>query len=301
MAKVTEASELKFLLDLVGYDGYRNKLTKVTISSKTPASVRRATANSLLAKGYLECTKEIRKFTTAGTGKELLKASPESLPVSLALKEIAILEAGATKKISPGQLGKKVPADERQEMLSNLKDRGFLSIGEKDQEIDEVWLSGQGKQFLRDEYSAQGGWTITATKVGRYVQFLRDCAIQIEPQKLHTSQPINQQPISQPMVQTNEAMPIGSKSGVNTQSVLQHIKQLDQLLDTENYLPIYHLREKLQPPLTREELDNQLYELQRNDQIELSSLHDQGNYSDIQVSAGISQNHGRSLFFIAVL
>ena len=73
------------------------------------------------------------------------------------------------------------------------------------------------------------------------------------------------------------------------------------VVGSENYLPIYHLREKLQPPLTREALDSLLYELQRTDRIELSSLHNQDDYSDRQMSAGISQSNGGALFFISVI
>ena len=300
MAKVTEASELKFLLDLVSYDGCRSKLNKVKISSKTPASVRKAVANSLISRGYLECTKEIKKFTTAGAGKELLKHSVESLPVGISSQEIAALKVGE-KKASPGSLGQKVPANERQTLLSNLADRGLIEIEDGDKEISEVWLSTQGRQFLQSDYVIKGNWTITATKLGHYVAFLRNSDAQMPSSSLPAHQPAQQQLLSQPQMQSGESMPIGSASGVTAQAVLQHIKQLDQMLGTENYLPIYHLREKLQPPLTRESLDERLYELQRNDQIELSSLHDQGDYSELQISAGIAQNHGRSLFFIEVL
>ena len=96
-------------------------------------------------------------------------------------------------------------------------------------------------------------------------------------------------------------MPIGSQSKPDADAVLQQIKQLDQLTGSDNYLPIYHLREKLQPPLTREELDSRLYELQRDDCIELSSLHDQGDYSDAQMTAGIRQENQGYLFFVSVV
>ena len=143
-------------------------------------------------------------------------------------------------------------------------------------------------------------WTITAAKVGYYVKFLRESLEPSPAPKLPTGQPQPQRTLSQPG-QLNSTMPIGSQAKTDAQAVLQQIKQLDQMMGTDNYLPIYHLREKLQPPLTREELDSRLYELQRSDRIELSSLHDQGDYSDHQVSAGIPQNHGRSLFFISII
>ncbi|PZO19398.1 MAG: hypothetical protein DCF25_08500 [Leptolyngbya foveolarum] len=297
-----KAIELKFLLELVNFDDYRSKITKIKPSSKTPASERNKACKELLSKGFVENSQEILKFVTAGPGKDLLSKDSDSLPVQLDPKELVALEVGA-KESSPGQLGKKVPAEERQVLLRNLAERGLIKASKT--AINEVWLSAQGKQFLREEYVAIGSWTITAAKLGNYVKFLRESASQAPGQRLSpnlpTGQPHGQRPLSQPGSQLNSAMPIGSQTKPDAGAVLQQIKQLDQLIGTDNYLPIYHLREKLQPPLTREELDSRLYELQRSDRIELSSLHDKGDYNDRQISAGIAQNHGRSLFFIAVL
>lgn len=38
------------------------------------------------------------------------------------------------------------------------------------------------------------------------------------------------------------------------EEILNLIRELDQQLDADNYLPIYHLRQRLQPPLSRKEL-----------------------------------------------
>ena len=70
------------------------------------------------------------------------------------------------------------------------------------------------------------------------------------------------------------------------QEILQTIQDLDQQLGTENYLPIFYVRQKLQP-LSREQLDQRLYHLQRNDQIELSSLQEATAYTCEQTDAGI--------------
>ena len=301
MARSTEASKLKFLLELVSFDNYRSKLTAVERVGS--ADLRNASCKSLLLDGHLECSREIKKFVIDKPGKDLLDKDPDSLPMQLDPKELAVLKAG-TKESSPGKLGKKVPAEERQKLLRNLTDRGLIKASKTG--INEVWLSAQGKQFLRAEYAAAGTWTITANKLGNYIKFLRECSesssSHLSPsQSLPTGQPQPQQPLSQPGSLLNNAMPIGSRPKLDAGAVLQQIKQLDRLTGSDNYLPIYHLREKLQPSLTREELDSRLYELQRSDRIELSSLHDKGDYSDRQISAGITQNHGRSLFFISVL
>jgi hypothetical protein len=61
---------------------------------------------------------------------------------------------------------------------------------------------------------------------------------------------------------------------INTsdEQILQIIEKLDSELGTENYLPIFHLRQKLQPPMSRDELDQALYRLQKIDKIELRGL-----------------------------
>ena len=293
-----KAIELKFLLKLLGCEGYRGKITGLSPNSSTKAAERDRICEALGSKGLVEYDSEISKFTIAPPGKTLLGLDTTSLPVTP--DELTILKA-CNGSMTPGKLGKKVPASDRQRMIGDLAERGMLKITAT--VIKEVWLSPQGKQFLTDEYEPKGNSLVaTATMLGHYVNFLRqNSGAAPSHQRLPTHQPEPQRPLSQPGGMPNSVMPIGSRAKPNAQAVLQQIKQLDQLLGTDNYLPIYHLREKLQPLLTREELDDQLYELQRNDQIELSSLHDQGDYSDSQVSAGIPQNHGRSLFFIAVI
>ncbi|MEL6321843.1 MAG: hypothetical protein AAFQ57_14530, partial [Cyanobacteria bacterium J06626_14] len=59
--------------------------------------------------------------------------------------------------------------------------------------------------------------------------------------------------------------------------------------------------QSLQPPLTRDELDQALYRLQRNDMIELSSLQESAAYSSEQVDSGLKQDIGGPLFFITFL
>jgi len=296
MAKVTEAGELKFLLDLVSYDGCCSKLTKVKMSSKTPAIVRNATCDSLIAKGYLECDREILEFVIGASGKTLLSKGVENLPIQPSEQEMKVLKA-AQQKITPSKL-KMVPAGERQNLIQNMAERGLLEI--KKTAIKEVWLSARGRQFLQEECEPKGGWTLTATKIGHYLSFLRTCNNQQSAQTLPIGQPRGQQPLAQPGSQPS-AMPIGSASKPDKDSLLRHITQLDQLAGNNNFLPIFHLRDKLQPPLMRSELDSMLYALQREGKIDLSSLHDQGKYSQAQMAAGILQDNGGYLFYISIL
>ena len=292
-----KAIELKFLLSLVSFDEYRSSITKVKPNSSTPASDRDKACESLVSQGYVECDREISKFAIAGPGKELLK-NADRLPVKLDPQEQKILEA-CSQAITPGTLGKKVPASDRQPLLRSLVDRGLIKASQES--IKEVWLSAQGKRFLQEAYVPEGNWGITASKVGAYVKFLRESVNRSSARSLPTSQPRSQQPLSQPGSLPNSNMPIGSQTKPDKQAILQQIQQLEQMLETDNYLPIFYLRDKLQPPLTREDLDSALYGLQRESKIELSSIHNQGKYSDKQLADGIRQEKGNYLFFISVL
>lgn len=292
-----EPIELKFLLKLLGYEDYRGKISAIKPNSKTKAPERNKVCKGLMSKGLVETESDVARFTIAPPGRTLLSLDTTSLPVTP--DELIVLK-DCKGSMTPGKL-RKIPADSRQQMIRDLAERGMLKI--TDTTITEVWLSAQGKQFLRDEYEPKGNSLVaTATMLGHYINFLRqNSGAAASRQRLPTHQPEPQRPLSQAGGMPNSTMPIGSGAKPDAQAVLRQIKQLDQLLGADNYLPIYPLREKLQSLLTREELDDRLYELQRNDQIELSSLHDQGDYSDSQVSAGIPQNHGRSLFFITVI
>ncbi len=289
--------ELKFLLKLLGCDDYRGRVTDLSPSSKTSAAERDRICESLGAQGLVEYVSEVARFAIAPPGKTLLSLDTTSLPVTP--DELKLLKA-CKGAMTPGKLDKKVPVSDRQSLIKSLADRGLLKISKNT--FKEVWLSAQGKQFLLEEYEPKGNSAVaTATMLGHYVRFLRDNLGQSSGQKLPTSQPRGQQPLSQPSSQSNSSMPIGVQTKPDGQEVLQQIGQLNQMLGTENYLPIFHLRDRLQPPLTREELDSILYSLQRQNQIELSSIHNQGKYSDEQLADGIRQEKGNYLFFINII
>jgi predicted transcriptional regulator len=282
--------ELKFLLKLLGCEGYRGKISALTPNSATKAAERDRICEVLGANGTVAYDSQVGSFKLAPAGRTLLSLDTTSLPVTP--DELKVLQACQKQKglMTPGKLSN-LPTAVRQDLIRRLAERGMLVITKE--VMKEVWLTAQGKQFLLHEFEPSGSYAsaASATMLGNYVRFLR--------QNLGGgSAPL---PDSQPSMLLPSAMPVGSQTKPDSQVVLQQIKQLDQLLGSDNYLPICYLREKLQPPLTRDELDNYLYELQRNDQIELSSLHDQGDYSDRQMSAGISQNNGGALFFISVL
>lgn len=278
--------ELKFLLKLLGCEGYRGKIGELKPNGATSAAERDRICKDLSAKGLVEYDAQVGSFSLAPPGKTLLTLDTTSLPVTP--DELKVLKAFHNKggSMTPGKLSV-IPADSRQDLIRNLSDRGMLKITKE--AIKDVWLSAQGKQFLLHEFEPSGSSAAaSATMLGNYVRFLRE--------NLGRSGSLPSSRSS-----TRSPMPSDSSAKPDARAVLQQIKQLDQQVVSDNYLPIYHLREKLQPPLTREELDERLYSLQRDDLIELSSLHDQGDYSDLQMAASIPQNNGVALFFATVV
>ncbi|MEL7313807.1 MAG: hypothetical protein AAFN08_02515 [Cyanobacteria bacterium J06559_3] len=286
--------ELKFLLRLLEYPSdYRTLISKVRLNGGTKASQRNQACNDLCSKGLVERIEEIRRYQTTPAGRNLLNLNTDELPITP--NELKLLKAAAKKSVPPGQASA-VPAGDRQSLLCQLEDRGFVSVGER--RIKEVGLTQRGKAYLRDECVPTTTAPVPLSMLKGYLAFLR--------------QFIN---IGDGVIAATTALPSsGSPQKISTAStsshqvaetitpdvVLKMIRQLDQQHDTDNYLPIFHLREKLQPPLNREALETILEELQASDRIELSTLQDVSNYSEAELSAGIPQNIGGPLFYISV-
>lgn len=277
--------ELKFVLKLLGEADYRAPLSKIQLNKQTKASEREKICRTLCDRSLVECSHEVTKLKIAPPGKALLKLDLAKLPVTD--QELKVLRASEKEKITPGKTN--VPAAQRQVIIQSLADRGLIELETK---IKEVWLSDRGREYLRDEYNPKGSASISLDMLSNYLGFLRK-SLSVETAPSTSVQNGVKNGVSpQPPV---------SDSKPSDKEILQMIRDLDRQLGTENYLPIFHLRQKLEPSLSREQLDQTLYRLQRNDQIELSAVvHSQG-YTQEQISAGIHQRAGSPLFFIKVM
>lgn len=264
-------NELKFLLKLLGCTDYRSSLSKIELNKQTRASEREKICRQLRERNLVECSDEVTKLKIAPPGKALLMLDSSELPVKD--KELKVLRASEKEKITPGKTN--IPAAERQAIIQGLAERGLIQVETK---IKEVWLSERGQEYLRDDYIPSKGVQpiLSLDLLNNYLQFLRK-SLRALTQKHPTVE-----------------------SKLSDEEILQTIRDLDKELGTENYLPIFHLRQKLQPPLPREELDQGLYRLQGNDKIELRTLLHAQDYTQEQVNAGISQSSGSPLFFIKV-
>lgn len=276
MAK--ESHELIFLLKLLGHNGYRSSIKDLAPTSNTKAGDRDKICRDLATRDIVDYSYDVNRFSIESAGKALIKADPTQIPLSE--KQLAVLNACKDKSATPGQV-KKLPAAERQGVIQELETKGLVKISKAT--IKEVWLTDRGTEYLRDDLQPSGTVSRFNLKLFcNYLNFLR---------KSH--QPSRSTIANASSAQTVQDIP-------SDEEILKLIKELDQTIGTENYLPIFHLRQKLQPPMSRDDLDQALYRLQRQDQLELSSLVETVHYSSAQIDAGIPQNSGGPLFFLAI-
>lgn len=281
-----ETNELKFLLKLLGCADYRSSLSANIFSSfKGKDKICRDLGDREL----VDYSREIAAVKILPPGKALLQ---EPTKVAIADKELKVLEkiSKASAKITPSKITK-MKAAERDAILKTLSERGLIEAELKIKKSKaEVWLTERGIEYLRDDYSPNKGSNpvISLELLNNYLRFLRK-TLRDKPEAVSTSAP------------TKQESPAVTIINLTDEEILQTIRKLDRELGTDNYLPIFHLRQKLQPPLSREELDKALYRLEESDQIELSKLAEPGDYTPEQVEAGIPQISGGSLFFITAI
>lgn len=282
-----DTNELKFLLKLLGFPNYRAGLSASAFSSfKGKDKICRDLGDREL----VDYSREIATVKILPAGQAVLTLEVGQLPITD--KELKVLEkiSKASGKIAPSKITS-IKAGERDTILKAFNTRGFIYIEEKLQRIKpEVWLTERGIEYLRDDYNPQGKANISLDLLNNYVRFLRK-TLRAKSDSISTSTLIL--PKSEILDETI--------TNINDEEIFHIIKKLDIALGTDNYLPIFHLRQKLQPPLLRDELDQALYRLQKNDKIEMRALVHAQDYTQEQVNTGISQRSGSPLFFIKII
>jgi hypothetical protein len=264
--------ELKFLLRLLEFDGYRAPISAVKPNARTTLAESDRICRNLRDRGFVLCSYEVRQFTIAPPGQFILQQDSEEMP--LAEEEFKVLQASIEGMITPAQTG--IPVEKRQIVIQSLAERGLIQSEEEERTIREVWLSERGKQYLQYEYNPSENYTvITLDLLSNYIQFLR----------LSFQEGLPPVSVSQPL---------------RDERVLLTIQELDRQLATENNLPIFHLREKLEPMLSRDELDEVLYRLERSGKVKLSALQASQAYTPEQIEAGITRKEGSPLFFVSL-
>jgi len=281
-----DTNELKFLLKLLGCSDYRSSLTA---SGFKAFKGKEKICQNLGDRELVDYSREIAAVKILPPGQALLKTDTDQLP--LKPNELKVLESisKASGKITPSKINvKSVKSGERDAILQSFYEKGLIEADIKIKKTKaEVWLTERGIEYLRDDYSPKGAANISLDLLNNYLRFLRK-SLHGKPEQVATSAPTKEESAAVTIINLTD------------EEILQTIRRLDQELGTDNYLPIFHLRQKLQPPLSREELDKALYRLEESDQIELSTLAEPRDYTPEQVDAGIPQISGGSLFFITV-
>jgi hypothetical protein len=281
-----DTSELKFLLKLLGCANYRSSLSVNTFNS---FKGKDKICKSLRDRELIGFSREIASVKILPPGRALLEAEAGEIPLSP--KELKLLEriSKASGKIPPSEIGvKSVKSEERETILQSFHEKGLIEVETKIKRTKaEVWLTERGIEYLKDDYNPKGVANISLDLLNNYVRFLRK-SLQTQPERVTTTAP------------THSESPVVSIINLTDEEILRTIQKLDRELGTDNYLPIFHLRQKLQPSLSRDELDKALYRLEESDQIEMSSLAEPRDYTSEQIDAGIPQISGGSLFFITV-
>ncbi|WP_293138725.1 hypothetical protein [Okeania sp. SIO3I5] len=250
-------------------------ISKIQPEPDMKVSERDEICYQLCDRGLVKFTREVTKINISAQGKLLLDS--KKAVRSLTEEELKLLKVSAKGAVAPGETG--IAATYRQAVITDLVDQGLLEVVA--QKIKEVWLTETGKQFLCQEYSSRStAKEISLKMLSDYLQLMRT--------NLSPDYPKQEKKISSRV----------SGKKTTDSEILAIIRDLDHNLGTDNYLPIFHLREKVEPPLSREELDRSLYRLERSDQIELSSLQEVSSYTAKQIEAGIPQDIGGPLFFI---
>lgn len=273
-----DVQELKCLLKLLGKPDYRASVREIKPNDKTRLSDVSKICRRLLDRDLIGLNEEISKIQIAPPGKTLLKLEVTGLPS----QELNILKSCQKESIAPSKINIK-PAKNRDETIANLLDRGLLKVVES--KITQVWLTQTGQEYLVREYTPKGITSVLSLDLlNNYLCFLR---------KHLSSSNSDSSPAPTQTPEAKKSVPKPTDA-----EILEAIVDLDRQLNTENYLPIFYLRERFQPPLSREELDRSLYRLQKQDKIELSSLQEAIHYTPEQIKAGIPQDSGGPLFFL---
>lgn len=317
-----DANAVKFLLNLLSFPNYRAPLNEIKPTPKMKAATRNKICRELGDRQLVAYSQQIKTIRISRQGRTWLKST--KLQGKLTSAELQVLQACLPARISPAETG--LSADILENVVARLTQGNLLLV---ETEINQVWLTEAGQKFLIEDYdpSNQAGnlpFNMLADYLRLVRQFYQQSAPKIinqhfeqvkensaqspKPTTFSKNIPLNELDILQTIRQLD--IQLGSlnnpTTNINTEippvtsdeDILATIYQLDQELGTDNYLPIFHLREKLQGSMSRSELDQALYRLQKNQKIKLKSLEEVLYYSPEYFEAAIPQDQGWALFFI---
>lgn len=260
------AIEVKFLLKLLAFPEYKTRISQIKPNSATKPPDRDKVCRQLCSYNLLAKVEPITHLRLSKQGRTALQLGEQLTEI-----DRQVLESCKTSEITIGQT--KLPVEKRQITVQNLAKRGLVEIKTQ---IQEVWLTAEGRDYLTYDFKPAGTYLVgTARDLSNYASFLRQSFLDKSSSTLEASVPSDEE-------------------------VLQAIEQLDAQLSTGNYLPIFHLRDRLQSRMSRQELDAAVFRLQKAERLHLSTVTAREDYTNQQLNAGIPQKSGGALFFISI-
>ena len=331
-----DSRELKFVLKLLGSPNYRAPIASIKPNLRTKASERDSLCRVLRDRGLVDCEEQVTRFRLAPAGRALLKLDTQRLPVSE--DEIMLLQAGSAGSAEVQEVA--LTGDRLQLAIERAIGRGFIKsektkIGDVwltqrglDYLREEFSPSGTALELSLDHLSdylrflrkfqthapqavtahlqenplAENPSPTSKTSVESSVTSLVTSLSQTHSSPDAVAQtPIPTDSPREVTPQTPNNISDRDRAPMTGDRLYDLITQLDREYNANNYLPIYHLRDRLQSlrsTMDRGTLDRALYALQRDDRIELSSLQEATQYTAEQINAGIPQDIGGPLFFL---
>lgn len=280
-----EIQYLRILLKLLGQNKYQGKIADIKPNNQTKIEATQKLCYELYDKELIKIEEKIISIKANKKNKQLLNTNKKEN-----ILENKILKQCIDKNIKVSEI-KITPASKRDLLIEKLVKENLINISEK--KITHGELTEKGKQFLAEEYLTEGLGNITLTKslLNNYLTFIR-----------HYYIPKNQEKISSTKHLISEVKDenINHNKPIISDDILQTIIQLDRTFNTDNYLPIFYLRNEYKSVLQRHELDSMIFTLQKENKISLSRLVDASQYSVEEYDAGIPQSIGYPIFYLIV-
>lgn len=142
-------------------------------------------------------------------------------------------------------------------------------------------------------------WNAKLTEAGYDARYITS-AEQVE---VHEPE---QATVTEPEVDTSQVPEVVNEPEISLEleemalAIYDKIEEVDKEQGTENFLPIYFIRD-IYSDMSRDELDECIYYLMRNDLIDVSTLQEASHYTPKQIDAGIVQIAGGPLFFLEIM
>lgn len=276
---------LKILLKLLGKNNYQGKINEIKPQSKTSINLTQKLCYELHSQKLISIEEKNISIKITNQGIELLDKIN-----CLDNLEQKILKQCQNENLKISKI-KITPARKRDLIIHKLEEKQLITIIEK--KIHSVELKEKAQQFLAEEYLTEGLGNISLTKslLNIYLTFIRNYFNRKNQEKISLPQDIT--------TEVKKENPNKNKP-ITADDILQTIIKLDQQLNTDNYLPIFHLRNKYKSVLPRQELDNMIFALQKDNKISLSRLVDASQYTPEEYDAGIPQSIGYPIFYLIV-